>query len=297
MTVLAAIDFSKNSYAALQHAAHLAHIGDDKLVVVHSVAHANEEAFWRHLVQAPWEVPERIRKIAEARLRESVREALDDEAMPASVTYVVELKSAADGILEAREAYDADLIVLGTTGAGKLKNALLGSSAEHVLRNCKVPVLTVPPEAKGGRFQKILAPVDFSDCSRKSLGMAAELARQDGAELLILHAFSLPAASLALLDIQAPPESIEAFEEQKWAEFDEFLEAFDLSGLETSRRLRIGTPSAAIRNVADEDGTDLICMGTAGRRGLERVMLGSTAARVLRSPPCAVMTVPTERGT
>lgn len=292
MTVLAAVDFSKNSYAALQHAAHLAHLRDDKLVVIHSVVHADENAFWRHLAQTPWEVPERIRKVAEARLRETVREALDGDEMPADVAYVVELKSAADGILEARQAHDADLIVLGATGAGKLKNVLLGSSAEHVLRNSEVPVLTVPPDAPSERFRKVLAPVDFSDCSRKSLEMAADLARKDGAELLILHAFSLPAASLALLDMQAPPESVEAYEEQKWADFDEFIEEFDLSDLETTRLLRISTPSAAIQNVAHEEGADLICMGTAGRRGLERVMLGSTAARVLRNPPCAVMTVP-----
>ncbi|QDG53677.1 universal stress protein [Persicimonas caeni] len=292
MTVLAAIDFSKNSHAALCHAAHLARAGDGKLVVAHSVVHADEDAFWRHLVQTPWEVPERIRKVAESRLRETVREVLDDDEMPADVSYVVELKSAADGILAAADAHNADLLVLGSTGAGPLKNVLLGSSAEHVVRSSEIPVLTVPPEAKGESFHKILAPVDFSDFSRKSLELAADLARQNDAELLILHAFALPAASLALLDMQAPPESVEAYEEQKWAEFDQFIEEFDLTDLDSSRLLRISTPSAAIDNVADEEGVDLICMGTAGHRGLKRVMLGSTAARVLRHPPCAVMTVP-----
>ncbi len=293
MTVLAAIDFSKNSYTGLRRAARLAREAGEPLVVAHSVVHADENAFWRHFVQTPWEVPQKIRAVAQARLRESVQEVLSADEMPDDITYVVELKNAADGILEASRAHDADLVVLGATGSGKLHNALLGCSAERVIRKSEVPVIAVPPDAPDGKFEKILAPVDFSDCSRQSLCMAADIARREGAKLFILHAFALPAASLALLDMQAPPESVEAYEEQKWAEFDEFVEQLDLDDLDCTRLLRISSPAAAIQDAVDEEDIDLICMGTHGRRGLDRVLLGSTAAKVLRRLPCSVMTVPT----
>jgi nucleotide-binding universal stress UspA family protein len=292
MTVLAAVDFSKNSYAALRRAARLARDNNQRLVAVHCVASADEDAFWRHLVSTPWEVPKKIRAVAEARLRESVQEILTPEETPDDIGYVVELKSASDGILAAQKGHDAELIVLGSTGAGKARNFLLGSSAERVVRDSPVPVLTIAPNAPSERFETVLAPIDFSDCSRKSLHMAVDIARDDQAKLLILHAFSLPAAGLSLLDMQAPPEAIEAYEQQKWALFDDFLDEVDLEGVKYSRLLRIDSPAAAIRDAVEEEGVDLICMGTHGRRGLKRFVMGSTAGRVVRDVPCSVLTVP-----
>jgi nucleotide-binding universal stress UspA family protein len=292
MTVLAAVDFSKNSYAALRRAARLAHDNDQRLVVVHSVASADEDAFWRHLVSTPWEVPSKIRKVAEARLRESVQEVLTTSELPDDIAYVVALKDAADGILSAQKGHDAEIIVIGSTGAGKVQNFLLGSSAERVVRESPVPVLTLTPNAPTERFERVLAPIDFADCSRKSLQMAIDIAREEQAKLHILHAFALPAAGLSLLDMQAPPEAIEAYEQRKWEQFDAFLEDFDLEGVECSRLLRIDSPASAIRDAVEEEGVDLICMGTRGRRGFKRFVLGSTAGRVVRNVPCSVLTVP-----
>lgn len=292
MTVLAAIDFSEHSHNALHSAARFARQRGEALVVVHSVVSADENAFWRHLVETPWEVPSRIRKTAEARLRETVREVLATDETPENIEYIVELKSAADGILESARAHDASVIVMGATGSGRVKNVLLGSTAEHVIRASRVPVLAVAPQMSDRPISKILVPVDFSDNSRVSLQHAIDVAAEHDASLVVLHAFSLPAAGLALLDMQAPPQTVDAYEEQKWSEFDAFVDDFDFGEVDYSLLLRISSPEPAIESAADEEDVDLICMGTRGRRGFKRFFLGSTTARVLRHMPRTVLTVP-----
>lgn len=296
MSILAAVDFSENSYAALRTAARLARRDGREMVAMHSLEQADEDAFWRHLVETPWEVPERMREVAQARLVEKTQELLSAQERPEQLACVVQMHDAADGVLRAADEHDAELIVVGATGAGRLRTFLLGSSAERIIATAAVPVLAVASDATPASFGTILAPVDFSASSRASLKAAIGMARRDGSKLLVMHAFALPAAGLALLDMQAPSDSVDAYEQRKWAELDDFVDQFDLDGVDCSRLLRISSPVAAIRDVVDEYDVDLVCLGTHGRRGVERFLLGSTAARTLRRPPCSVLTVPDPQG-
>ena len=292
MSVLVATDFSKNAHKAVRKAAQLARERNETLVALYCAETSNQDAFWRHFVETPWEIPERVEKVAQARLRENVREVVPDSEMPEQVEYVVALKAASDGILATADARQAALIVVGATGAGRVQKVLLGSTAEHVIRASSVPVLTVAPDSPLEPYQTILAPVDFSDASRASLRQAIDLSARYDASLLVLHAFVLPAAGLALLDMQAPPQTVDAYEEQKWADFEEFLADVDFGDVDYTKLLRIGSPASAIRGAVEDDDADLICMGTRGRRGFERFLLGSTATRVVRQMPCSTWTVP-----
>jgi nucleotide-binding universal stress UspA family protein len=293
MSVLCGVDFSDNSRKALTRAVRLARAGDGELVIVHSVAHSDEEAIWRHFVETPWEVPAKTRRAAHARLRSFFKESIDTERQPENVEYVVKLRSASAGILEteSEDERDFDWIVLGATGSGKIANILLGSTAEKVVRNCTAPVLVVPPDAPDiPDWQTILAPVDYSSDSQKALETAIALADGFDAHLHVLHAFSWPTQGLGLLDMQATPESMEAFEKQRWKEFESYLENFDFGDLACTEHLRLGDPYSAIRNmIEDLDGVDLVCMGTRGKSGIERMVLGSVTAKVLRTMPAEIM--------
>ncbi|MFP4598421.1 MAG: universal stress protein [Persicimonas sp.] len=292
MSVLVAVDFSKHSHNALRLAAHLARERQVPLVAVHCVASADEDAFWRHLVQTPWEVPDQIRRVAKARLVKTVDETLDADQRPDQVEYLVELDSAADGIIAAAERSDADIVIVGAIGGGRIKKAMLGGTAERVIRTSPVPILAVAPDAPTEGFETILAPVDLSESSRRSLETAVEMAREENARLLIMHSFVLPTASLALLDLQPPAETVNTLESQKWSQLDEFVDAVDLEGVDHDELMRIGPAADAIESVVDEKGVDLICMGTHGRSGFQRVVLGSVATRVLRRMPSSVLAVP-----
>ena len=89
------------------------------------------------------------------------------------------------------------------------------------------------------------------------------------------------------------PERIEEIERQREKQFEEFVGEFDLDDLAVQRHLHVGAPHAAVVEIVREHDADLVVMGTHGRRGFQKFFLGSTASKVLRRMPCAVMTVRT----
>ncbi len=139
---------------------------------------------------------------------------------------------------------------------------------------------------------RILHPTDFSGCAEQARAEAIRLARALGAEVVLLHAFVETVLYGEGLTGMAEVERI--YEAQRrWAA--ETLEArvadTRASGVPASARLRVGSPYEEIAQVAEEEGADLIVMGTHGRSGFRRLLLGSVADRVVRTAPCPVVTV------
>jgi len=122
--------------------------------------------------------------------------------------------------------------------------------------------------------RRILCPVDFSDLSRHAMVLAAAVARRLGAELTVLHvappATAAGSLSTALHDFVAPAGA---------------------AGIMVHTALAEGDPFTCILEQAQALPADLIVMGTHGRRGFDRWVLGSVTERVLHRAPCPVMTV------
>lgn len=131
-------------------------------------------------------------------------------------------------------------------------------------------------------IQRILCPVDFSSCSAGAQAYAERLAAGTGAELVLLHAFDIPATP-TYEDVQNPadPKIRQQFEELPL--FSEEARA--------ERVLHVGPPGEAICWLAQHRGCDLIVMGTHGRTGLTHLLLGSVAEYVVRHARCPVLTV------
>lgn len=145
-------------------------------------------------------------------------------------------------------------------------------------------------------FRTILAPVDFSRCASGAADYAAELARAAGATLVLHHATELPAGLLGSERIQpsgASPETIRVDDYARGsARVHLAREAARLGeDLRVVTRTDIGPIVPAILAAAEELGADLIVMGTHGRTGLRRGLLGSIAERVVRGARCPVLTV------
>jgi nucleotide-binding universal stress UspA family protein len=141
-------------------------------------------------------------------------------------------------------------------------------------------------------FTHILAPVDFSDFASRSLAHAAALSRWYDAKLSVLHvapAFEvLPvegALGVPLQDVRSSTQE-EAVQDMR-----RLLEAGGVAD-NAVPVTRTGDPSAVIIEEAVKNKTDLIVMGTHGRRGFRRMLLGSVTESVLREAPCPVLTVP-----
>jgi nucleotide-binding universal stress UspA family protein len=131
-------------------------------------------------------------------------------------------------------------------------------------------------------LRRILCPVDFSSPSANALAYAERLAAGTGGELVLVHAFEIP-ASLTYADIQNPSDP--AIRKQ----FEEL--PLSLQQTKVERVLHAGPPGEVICWLAENRGCDMIVMGTHGRTGLKHLLLGSVAEYVVRHARCPVLTV------
>lgn len=138
-------------------------------------------------------------------------------------------------------------------------------------------------------FRHILSPVDFSDCSRHALDHALAIAQWYGGTVTALHvmpqlAYADPIIGGALL---YTPEDLD----RAHAELDRLVAA-EAGTTPVETRIMSGSAGAAIVEEAKDLPADLVVLGTHGRSGFTRLMLGSVTERVLRHAPCPVLTVP-----
>jgi nucleotide-binding universal stress UspA family protein len=191
-------------------------------------------------------------------------------------------------ILEYADAHDADCIVMGTHGRTGLGRFFLGSVAERTLRESPVPVLTVHEDTVVDRdLDAVLVPTDGSDCAEAAAAHAVEFALATGAALHVVHvvdAGAIPAdGSGAVLDElqRAGRDALDSVVDR--------AEHADVSTIRAS--VLTGAPYRAIVDYADAEDVDLVVMGTHGRTGVDRYLLGSVAERVVRLCDRPVLTL------
>lgn len=142
-------------------------------------------------------------------------------------------------------------------------------------------------------LNRILFPTDFSETSHCAMGYAIEFAKAFNAKLDIVHvlfdetqvvAFYLPQVTFQNMD-----QEIEAAAKKQ---LDEFVDAYPkIQDVDYSVSLIKGTPFLEIIQTAKTQKSDMIIIGTHGRSGIEHVLFGSTAEKVVRKAPCPVFTV------
>jgi nucleotide-binding universal stress UspA family protein len=140
-------------------------------------------------------------------------------------------------------------------------------------------------------FKKILCAVDFSDHSPKVADYAVTLAKCTGAKLLCVYV----APSLSqYVGFHVPPSSIEAFVGEIVAGADTSMRAYldaHFKGAEVDGKVLVGYPAEEILNLAEDEDADLIIMGTHGRTGIDRILFGSVAEKIVKSSKCPVLTI------
>lgn len=149
----------------------------------------------------------------------------------------------------------------------------------------------MPPVNRSGR--PVLVATDFSASSEAALGAAIEQARERKAELVIAHAYRQPAKS-ALDDLFVPglSEEIEAATcDEALRKLEPLLARAHAAGV-TARALPLeGSPDSTIIEAARDLNAAMVVIGTHGRRGVRRLLLGSVAANIVAGSPCPVLTV------
>lgn len=224
-------------------------------------------------------------------------------ALPATMRHPVQI-AILDGwppesLAAHAHATGVDLIVMTTHGRGGFSRFWLGSVADELLRRTGCPILLLRANGseRDGEFRRILVALDGSPASEALLPPVLQIAALHPGARCMLACVVEPPAPLLFRMAGASPQA-----RQRWADearesatarLEHLAEPLRKQGVTVEVRVVVGEGiSERIVEVAVEDRSDLIVMGTYGARGLERLVLGSVADKVLRASATAVLVVP-----
>ncbi len=296
MTVFAATDFSEPACRALRVAAREARVRGESLTVAHCLKLDSDVGAWWKIFDRPELAPERLHLKARRRLESTVHEELPPDRRPREIHLRTALDSPAESLREIIDSIEPSIAVIGATGRGTIGSAVLGSTAEELVRSVRVPVLTVCKDTEPGRFARIVVPVDFSECCQYGLQTALQLARREDATLYVLHEAIMHTTSLGRPGLSPDDEVESNYRREFEKKLAVYLEQFETEGIELEPLVnvqcyRTRSASQAIVREAARHEVDLIVMSTHGHRGFRRFVLGSTTLEVLHELPAPLLTV------
>jgi len=281
--ILLPFDGSDGAAEALHHAAEIAHWADATIHVLF-VADTTRDSVT--VVET---------EVVDALVQEG--EDIVEEAEKTLNTLGVDYDSdvvqghPAPTIVEYAERYEYDVIVMPTHGREGVSRYLIGSVTEKVVRLSSVPVLTArmqPDEQLVFPYENILIPTDGSagaaPAAEHGLSLAAALDAT-------VHVLSVVDQTSLGLDIRSTISGRER-EQAATDAVDDLVSEAETHGVSNSvRHVEHGSPIEAILDTIDSNDIHAVVMGTTGRRGSDRILLGSVAEKTVRSAPVPVITV------
>lgn len=199
--------------------------------------------------------------------------------------------SPAETIVEYADRYGYELIVLPTHARSGLPRYLLGSVTEKVVRLSSVPVLTArmqPDERLQFPYESILVPTDGSEIATAAAHHGLALAEALDASV---HVLSVVDDSSLGPDVRSTVSQAELESAATTAVDDVVAAAESRDVPSVSSHVDHGPPARKILDRVDSDDVDAVVMGTTGRRGVDRILLGSVAEKTVRAAPVPVITV------
>jgi len=278
--VLLPVDDATSATAVLHHAGALANRTDAtvRLLNVADTAHDSVTATDGEVVDA---------------LERAGRKVVDEAAETLEtlgVEYATDVVqgSPAETIVDYATRYEYDLVAMATRGRGGLSRYLLGSVTEKVIRLSSVPVLTLASE--NGRltfpYERILVATDGSRQATNAVDHALALAETVDATV---HALSVVDDAGVGPDVRAVLS--EEVAERAAREAVEAVVDAAPPGVDVVTGIEHGQPAARIREYVESNDVHAVVLGTTGRRGVDRVLLGSVAEQTARASPVPVFTV------
>jgi nucleotide-binding universal stress UspA family protein len=284
MQFLAATDFSTRSNRALRQAGLLAQSGGAQLHVVHVVDDDQPE----ELIRMETREAERV-------LREQV--ASMSELQGVDARPMVTTGDPFDGILRAAAETQADLIIMGSHRKQLLLDIFVGTTIERVVRKGSFPVLMVNHEAQR-KYQNVLVATDMSESSAHAIRVGLSLGLIGDNRTTLLHAF-LALAKGKMFVAAADQDSIDSYiASERQVAMDQlatFLVENDLKQGSWFHQVEEGDAMEVISRAVSDLRPDLLVMGTHGRSGLLRALIGSVTESALRSLDVDILAVPPAR--
>ena len=290
--VLVPTDFSPSSIPAFRYAIEWAKVFEAQLTLLHV-----------HSLQPGLEIDSGIahkyleeqRNLAREELEKLLAEARQQVPL-ASMELQAGLPS--ECICQVAREKQCDLIVMGTHGWTGFNRVLFGSVADRVIQRAPCPVLSIPHREDTAVSamhpleilpRHVVLPLEFSDCSMDAYEYAVQIAKWFDAPLTLVHAieplsYSLDFTLTHPLEEKTNREKVE----KRLANLAAVLSE---QGLSAGYELLDKSTVNGILETSAVQQADLIIMGTHGRKGISRMVLGSTASKVLEESPYPVLTV------
>ncbi len=275
--ILLATDLGEGSRLAFERACSLASSRAANLTIVHAVPGSGDEP-------ATPDVDLDTIRVRIVGMAEEMAPAA------AEVAVHVSTQSPQDAILAVAEEWTPDLILLGSHGDPRLRDAVLGTTAIHVIRAAKAPVLVVQGHGEGA-YRKVMAAIDVEEPQEGLLALCAGLVRNG--EIIALNAYDNRPLDILRSDATLADRR-SAQESRLQALLDAIASSVD-GGTRLKALAREGDVMTVITDTAKEIEPDLIAISTHGRTGLSRIIHGSFAEYVLLWAPCDVLVMPYAR--
>lgn len=286
-SILFPTDGSTCAEFAHAHAAFLAHQFDAELHVLHVV-----EAHMRTLDDLS-----QLVEIEEQDILEQLHAPLPSTTSGPDEARIHRAKrtdaSAAEGVLTYAADEDIDLIVMGTHGRRGMDRLLMGSIAEEVVRLSPCPTLTVCGKKQptpDRDINRILVPMGLSEHTESLFAHARAIGATYGARLDLVHVIER-AAFPSVYGVDAPSTDDAAVERRVRDALEPYVEAAQDMDVDATITVLRGHPAVALLDMLDDAAIDLVTIATHGRTGLQRLVMGSVAEKVVRMAPCPVFTV------
>lgn len=274
-TVLVATDLTEGGAAALDRALALPLAPDARVDVLHVLS-------------------TEVAAKARARLEASAREALGREIeraratarSTARITATIARGEPFVEIVRRARRLEAELVVIGRHGRRPIRDLFIGSTATRVVRSGDVPVLVVRAGG-GGPYRRPVVGTDLRDTSARILKLAFRIAGERAVPRIV-HAYLVPFEGLQASTRAARDELRRAYGKTARRKLEELLAPYALAARWSATVVAGDARSALVSEVARRRA-DLLVLGTHGRSGLARVLIGSVAEFVIASAPCDVL--------
>ena len=293
--ILVAIDFSPHSDAALKQAVWLARQTGARIVLAHTLPDLRRaflgtsyEARLDFLYGEGALFQRELRKDSDTKLRRMI---VDLNAMDLDVKFETLLGEPFVELTHAVQAEGYDLVLTGTRGLAAWEQFVVGSTTKRLIRKCPATVWIAKAE-HAGPPKVVLAATDFSAVSFKAVAHGLRVAQQANAKFHLLH----------VLDSKVVPEDVIAkipqgsslrqdINEDAEKRLDTLRESLQADRSRIQVHLSWGTPWKEAARVAQDLAADVIALGTVGRSGIQGLLLGNTAERLLGTCDCSILTV------
>jgi len=276
--MLVAIDGSESSMHALKESFKL----------------ARNEKSWITVVSVVPEYTGDLDMVAVGNVMTSIRKPCEDalhkaqelaKAKGALIKTVCEEGEAYERIIDLAEAENCELIVMGRRGLSRLERALMGSVTARVIGHSSIDVLVVPLAAEIG-WKMILLATDGSRYSKVASERAIDFAFQYSGQLGVVSVVDVPAEFYG-----EAPDVVEDLINKAKGYVDDVKRQAEASGIKTEAFVMEGDAYKAILDLAKEQNANTIIMGSHGKTGLRRLLMGSVTEKVIGYSSCPVLVV------